>query len=265
MTTNAPVAVPTFSQRCDAVQAFVLHHAQDSHTLTLPYCKVQLPAFITVDGLMVVLAAFILVLVFGVFYRKHNGVPTGITNLLEAFVVFIRDEISIRFLGEVDGRRMTPLFCSFFFFILTLNILGLVPSLGAATANMSVTGALAAITLGFMVFGAIVVKGPVRFLKGFAPHGIPWPVLIIFIPIEIVSVFVKAVALTIRLFANVLAGDMVLFFMIGMVVILGAWGLPFIAMAVLIYVLELGVAFMQAYIFTLLSAVFIGQRYNPEH
>jgi F-type H+-transporting ATPase subunit a len=160
---------------------------------------------------------------------------------------------------------MTPLFCSLFFFILAMNLIGLVPCFAAATANVSVTAPLALVTLSCMIFGAIYRLGLGGFVKSFIPPGVPWPVLIVLIPVEFAGVFIKAFALTIRLFANILAGHVVILFLLGLLVAFGLLALPFGLMAVMIYVLEIAVAFLQAYIFTLLSAVFIGERFHPQH
>jgi F-type H+-transporting ATPase subunit a len=146
-----------------------------------------------------------------------------------------------------------------------MNLVGLVPGFAAATSNVSVTAALAFISFCFMVFGAMFRHGILGFFKGFIPHGVPWPVLILMVPIEIVGVFIKSMALTIRLFANMLAGHIVIFSLLGLIVAFGLLALPAMAMALGIYLLELFVAIFQAFIFTLLSAVFIGQRYHPAH
>ncbi|MEI6971661.1 MAG: F0F1 ATP synthase subunit A [bacterium] len=264
METNSIVAAAAQLQaRIDAVQAFTLHHVQNSNILTLPYLEIELP--ISIHALMLLVGSGILLLLFGVLYRKKAAVPTGITNLLELFVVFVRDEISVRYLGEKDGRRLAPLFCSFFFFILTLNMIGLVPGFASATGNISVTAALAMVTFCFMVFGAIIKVGVLGFIKGLVPGGIPVPMQIMLFPLEVIGLLIKTGALMIRLFANMFSGHMVLFLLIGMVMIFGVYALPVIALAVFVYVLELFVAFLQAYIFTLLSAIFIGQRFHPEH
>ena len=255
----------TMQQKLDMLQTFVMHHMADSHVLRLPFLTIQLPDFISLHGLTVILTAFLLIIVFGRLYRKNAPVPHGLTNLLELFVVFVRDEISVRYLGPQDGRKMTPLFCSYFFFILALNLVGLVPSFYTATANPNVTGALAAVTLGFMIFGAMYRNGPVGFVKGFIPRGVPWPVVILLLPIEFLSLFIKAFALMIRLFANELSGHIVAYFMIGLTILFGLKAAPLLLMALFIYFLEVVVAFLQAYIFTLLSAIFIGQQYHPEH
>jgi F-type H+-transporting ATPase subunit a len=251
--------------RMEALRQYILHHVQDTHEWALPFVTVRLPGSLTLHGLMLIVCAVLLVLLFGVFYRKRDAVPHGLTNLLEAAVVFVRDQISVKALGEADGRRMAPLFCSFFFFIAGLNLLGLLPIFPAATGNVNVTCALAAVTLGFMVFGAIYRNGLKGFLMAFIPHGVPWPLLILLAPLEFLGMFVRCFALTIRLFANMLAGHIVVFAVLGLIVIFGWAALPSVVLAVFVYFLELFIALLQAYIFTLLSAIFIGMTYHPEH
>ena len=249
-----------------ALQEFIMHHMTNSREWTLlPFLKIELPPYLTVHGVMLVIAAVLLLLTFGALYRKQDAVPHGLTNLLEMLVLFIRNQIAIQFLGEKDGRRMAPLFCSFFFFILCLNLMGLVPLFSAATANINVTAALASVTLAFMIFGGIYKNGPLGFFKAFAPRGVPWPVLVLLVPIEIIGLFIKSFALTIRLFANNLAGHIVIYALLGLLTMFGLWALPAVGLALGLYFLELLVCFLQAYIFTLLSAIFIGQVFQPEH
>lgn len=265
MRTDLDVTAAT--NRSEAVQAYIRHHMVDSHELPLVGNVFNLPSFVTAHGLMLVLALVALIVLFSRSRAKEGAdpVPRGVANVLEAIVVFLRDQVAIPYLGEEDGRRMTPLFCSFFFFILAANLIGLVPGMATATANIGVTAALALVTLFFMIFGAIYRTGPAGFVKGFVPHGVPWPILIVLVPIEILGLFIKAMALSIRLFANELAGHIVVFSLLGLVLMFGAVALPAVFMAAAVYILEIGVSFLQAYIFTLLSAVFIGQRYHPEH
>jgi len=264
--TNVVEAAVTSQDKMAAVLAYIMHHAKDSTAWSpLPHMTINLPGGLTLHGLMMLFSAFILLLLFGVVYRRSAAVPHGWTNLLEFFVQFVGDQIAIPNLGEDDGRRFTPILCSFFFFILTMNLVGLVPGFAAATSNVNVTVALAFISLCFMIFGAMFRHGLLGFFKGFIPHGVPWPVLILMVPIEIVGLFIKAMALTIRLFANMLAGHIVIFSLLGLIVAFGLLALPAMAMALGIYLLELFVAIFQAFIFTLLSAVFIGQRYHPAH
>lgn len=250
-----------------AVQDFINHHvllsSQQWHPL--PFLEIPLPGFLSVHGMMVVLGAALLVLVFALGYRRRAAVPTGVHNVLELFVLFVRDQIAIPNMGDHDGRRMTPLLCTFFFFVLVLNLLGLIPLFVTATGNINVTAGLASIVLGIMVFGTIVKNGPLGFVKAFIPHGVPWPVLILLIPIEFAGMFIKAFALMIRLFANMMAGHIVVLALLSLVVMYGLWALPAVALALAIDLLEVFVCFLQAYIFTLLSAMFIGQMYHPAH
>lgn len=280
----AGTAVGTSQDKLTAVQKFMEHHAANSNVwapfpgvhIPLPFVHVPLPQFlvdkgvsldfnVSVHWIMLLIVSALLLLAFGVSYRKKAKVQTGLANMLEFFVVFIRDTIAIPNLGEEDGRKMTPLLCSFFFFIATTNLLGLIPCFSTATSNLGVTIPLATITFFFMVFGAMWKNGVWGFFKGFIPHGVPWPVLLLMVPVEIIGLGIKGMALSIRLFANMLAGHFVVFALLGLIVTFGAVALPAMVLAMGIYVLEVFVAIFQAFIFTLLSAVFIGQRYHPAH
>ena len=245
---------------------YIMHHVLNSHQWHLPFLPViPLPPFLSLHALMLLLCSVFLIVLFCVLYRRHDRVPTGITNVLEIFVLFIRDQIVIPSLGEKDGRKMTPLFCTFFFFILMMNLMGMIPVFAAATSNVNVTGALAAVTLGFMVIGSIYKNGLLGFVKAFIPPGVPWPVLIILVPIEFLGLAIKPFALMIRLFANMLAGHIVILALLGLVVMVGYVALPIVFLALFISLLEILVVFLQAYIFTFLSALFIGQMYHPQH
>lgn len=256
----------TSNDKMILLQEFINHHMADSHEWTLPFLPViHLPGFLSYHAIMLLLAVFLMFLVFGVLYRKNQIAPSGLTNLLEAIIVYIRDEISIANLGREDGRRMAPLFCNFFFFILFMNLIGLVPCFAAATSNINVTGALAVVTFMFMTLGAIYLKGFKKFFFAFIPSGVPWPVLLFLTPIEVLSMLVRCCALMIRLFANMLAGHVVIFSFLGLILVFGYVFSPVVLIVVLVYFFELFVAFLQAYIFTLLSAVFIGLIYHPTH
>ena len=123
---------------------YLMHHALNSHQWLLPFVQpIALPGILTTHSLMLFIGVVTLLVLFLVLYNRNERVPTGITNALEAIVVFIRDEIAIPNLGEKDGLAFTPLFCSLFFFILILNLLGLIPVFSTATADISVTFSLA--------------------------------------------------------------------------------------------------------------------------
>jgi len=117
---------------------YIMHHVLDAQQWQLPFLPpLTLPKYLSLHGLMLIICGGFLVLLFAVIYDKKKRVPSGITNFLEMLVIFIRDEISIANLGKEDGRKLAPLFCTFFFFILGLNLMGLIPLFSTATANKS--------------------------------------------------------------------------------------------------------------------------------
>ena len=245
---------------------FIIHHITDSSQWHLPFGVVHLPEPLTIQKLMVILTGILMIWIFCFVYRKQDRVPKGFTNFLEVFILHIRNDLAIEFLGEEDGKRLTPLFLTFFFFILFLNVLGLIPIFPTtATANVFTTGALAFITFTLMTAGGMAKHGVLNYMKLFILPGVPKPILLLLTPLEVLSLFIRAGALTVRLFANMFAGHIVILSILGLVVTLGLVALPAIAMALFVYVLEVFVAFLQAYIFTFLSAIFIGQIYHPQH
>ena len=214
----------------------------------------------------------ILLFIFVFLYKKKSLVPTGLTNLLETFVIFIRDEISIAQLGKKDGEKWASFFCVLFFFILVMNLLGLFPHGYTATGSIFIPIALALIILFIMTIVTIFKNGLKGWFSSFIPSGVPIPILFILLPIEIGGLIIKPAALCIRLCANMFAGHVVLFSILGGFYVLAEWIVaPFIAIPLLgpialgIYILEIFVAFLQAYIFTYLSAIFIGQMFHPDH
>ena len=248
------------------LEAYIMSHVLNSQEWHLPFLPpIHLPQYLSKHGLMLIISSILLIWIFCVLYRKNAKAPTGLTNFLELIVIFIRDQIAVEYLGEEDGRRMTPFFCTLFFFILCLNLLGAIPLFSTATANINVTGALAVVTLCFMIFGAIQKNGLRGFLKALTPSGVPFPILIMIVPLEFLGLFIRSFALMLRLFANMFAGHIVIFALLGLVVLLGVVALPAVALALFISIFEIGIAFLQAYIFTLLSAIFIGLMYHPHH
>ena len=219
----------------------------------------------TVQSLMMVTVTVIIFILFGFMYNKKQDVPTGITNFLEPFVLYVRDEIAVKNMGEKDGRAWTPLFCSFFFLILGCNLIGLIPGNATATGNYFVTGSMALVVF-FCMIGVTAIKfGPVKLVKAFMPPGVPGWVLFLLTPLEMIGVLVKCFSLTVRLFANMLAGHIVLFAMIGLMYAFGVLAAPAFFIAIGVYALEVFVAFLQAYIFTFLAALFIGEMFHHAH
>jgi F-type H+-transporting ATPase subunit a len=211
---------------------------------------------------MMWLAALLLVVVTVLAVRKRNVVPKGLYNFVEMLVQFVRNEIAVPNIGEKDAGRFLPYLVTAFFFILIMNLLGLVPFSATATANLSVTVMLALFTFFVTQWAAIRAMG----VGGYFGHltgGVPkslWPLWAIMIPVEFLGLFTKPFALTVRLFANMVAGHFVILALLGLIFALGS---PLVAvgsvpMALAIYLLELFVAFVQAYIFTMLSSLFIG-------
>jgi F-type H+-transporting ATPase subunit a len=153
------------------------------------------------------------------------------------------------------------------FFILFSNIFGLIPYTATITSNIAVTAALAAMTFFATQLGGIRQYGFFGYFKGLIPHGMPLGILPLIIIVEILGLFTKPFALCIRLFANMIAGHVVILSLIGLIFILGSvFVAPVsIAFALFIYLLEILVAVIQAYIFTMLSSLFIGMAVQMEH
>lgn len=189
---------------------------------------------------------------------------------VEMAVLFIRDDIVDPILGHA-GRPYLHYFLSLFFFILLCNLAGLVPYGATATGNIAVTAALASCTFGLIVFGGIREQGLSGFLKHIVPGGLPWAIVPLMFVVEILGLIAKCFALTIRLFANMIAGHIVALGFLSLIFTFGAvsrWeGLaaaPFsVALVVFVYGLEVLVCLLQAYIFTMLTAVFVGGALHP--
>ena len=214
------------------------------------------------------LVAFLLFFVFfkvARFYKKNGAVaPKGIVSWMEPLVLFVRDDIAEPNIGAKKDRFM-PYLLTVFFFILIGNLLGLIPWIGSPnlTGNISVTVTLAMFTL---VIQLIFSKKP--FWKHiFMPPGVPLALYPILVPIEIAGIFIKPAALLICLFANMTAGHIIVISLISIIFVKEslAWSGLSVPMALFISTLELLVAFLQAYIFTMLSALFIGTAVEEAH
>ncbi len=251
----------------------LLHHTQDSPYLEIPFGHINLPHFppvnilgieidfsITKHVFFLWVSAIILLFIAMSAARKNtkSKIPRGIGNLIEVFVVFIRDEIVMPNMGK-QGVRYMPYLLTTFFFILIMNLIGLVPFGSTSTSNVSVTAALALIAFVMIQASAIRQQGIGHYLAHLTGgvHWILWPIMI---PIEILGLFTKPFALCIRLFANMTGGHIVIVSLIGLIFIFKTiWVAPIpIAFAVGINILELFVALLQAYIFTMLTSLFMG-------
>jgi F-type H+-transporting ATPase subunit a len=206
--------------------------------------------------LLTVVLMFILFIGLANHYKKSKSAPKGFKNILETLVIFVRDEIARPQIGEKKFMKFMPFLLTVFFFIWITNLLGLLPGAANVTGNISVT-----VALGLFTLALIIVNGNKDYWKHvFWMPGIPTVVKPILAIVEILGVFIKPIALMIRLFANITAGHIIILRLIGLIFILENAGVAAISVpfAVFITVLELLVAFLQAFIFTLLSALFIG-------
>ncbi len=242
------------------------HHLLDHVFNRLPpVLGVSLP--FSKHVLMMWIAGFLAVLFFvPVAAAVGSGRRGTVVNLVESFVLFIRDEIVIPNMGE-DGRKYLPYFLSIFFFILFCNLLGMVPYGSTATGNIAVTATLALITFAMINIAGIREHGFVHYVKSLIPHGLPAWLLPLMFMIEVLGLFTKSFALCIRLFANMIAGHIVILAFMSLIFLFGSVLVApvSIAAAVGMSFLEIFVAFLQAYIFTLLSAIFVGSAVHPQH
>jgi F-type H+-transporting ATPase subunit a len=271
--------------------AQILHHILDSHSIEIPFSnkvialpQIHVPEIVPLFGgqdisitkhvVMMWIACTILLVIFGLAARRaKDPVPRGLRNMLEVLILFLRDEVARKSIPHGADRYMGYLMTTFFF-ILTCNLLGLVPSMATATGNISVTAGLAGVAFVMIQMGGIREYGVIKHFKNLVPAGLPlWLVPIMF-ALELLSMFIKPFALCIRLFANMMAGHVVILAFISLIFILSAMFSPIVGLAVsplavgfalFVNVLEILVALLQAYIFTMLTAQFIGMSVHPAH
>jgi F-type H+-transporting ATPase subunit a len=202
-------------------------------------------------------------------YKKNgaNVAPSGFQNAIEPVITFVRDEVAKPNLGSAYAKYM-PYLLTVFFFILVNNIVGLIPGTANVTGNIAFT-----VVLGVISFLVIVFSTNRHFWAHIFWPPVPHPVKIILIPVEFIGIFTKPFALIVRLFANMVAGHIIITCFVMLIFIFGAMsqvaGWAFspvsIAFTVFIYLIEILVAFIQAFIFTNLTAVFIGQSREGAH
>jgi F-type H+-transporting ATPase subunit a len=250
----------------------LMHHVTDSVLYSVNVGPLHLA--ITKHLLFFVGAAAIVLIATRLAIRSYREghVPTGLGAVVESLVLFIRDEIAETNIGH-DGRAFVPVLCSFFFFILFAALLGLLPFSSTSTGNISVTLGLAVVSFFVMQYAGIRKYGVIGHFKNLIPPGLPAWLLPIMIPVEILGLFTKPFALMVRLFANMLAGHMVITVLLMLIPLMAAINSLFgvavipvsLALALFIMLLELLVALIQAYIFTLLTAIFIGMFAHPAH
>jgi|FLOH01.1.fsa_nt_gi F-type H+-transporting ATPase subunit a len=266
------------------------HGAVDAHPSTHPIMAPTLgflPAVLDMDletpGTQFVLTnmqlfmVMSILLIFIVLGGIPNYVRTGkgdaLTKVFAGFCMYIRDDMVYPVMGAGTGKKFLPYFLGLFFFIVFMNLVGLVPFSATPTAGIATTFGLSFITLLIMVGGGMVVQGPVNYLKHLVPE-VPlwlWPLMFV---VEIIGVIAKPFALMVRLFANMSGGHMVVLSFIGLIFLaaqqagdgVGWVASPFaVGFAVFIMIIEAFVALLQAYVFTYLSILFIGGSLHPDH
>ena len=255
-----------------AIMEHLIEHVYDHVVIPIdwhPFGWEWLDLSITKLTLMIWLAAVLIFILFRSLAGRQvkKGTRGRYLNFLEPFVIYVRDQMVYPIMGDRLGRKYLPLFLTQFFFILFCNLLGLVPGLATPTGNLAVCGTFAFTTLFTIIVMGMVEQGPFTYWKNLVPSGMPWPIIPILFPLELIGIVIKCFALTIRLFANMIAGHIVIPSFLGLIFIFHTYfvALPAIAFSLFIYVLELFVAFLQAFIFTLLSIIFIGMAVHPEH
>jgi F-type H+-transporting ATPase subunit a len=237
--------------------------------------------FLTAHHILLLAAAGLMILVFSWAARRIATKPgkTGLLALLEVGLVFVRDDIVYPWLGEERGRKYLPLFWTIFFFILFSNLIGMLPSPlnpwhRTATGNLAVTAALAVVAFLTIQISGMKQHGWGKYWLHLVPHGVPKPLVPIVWLIEVVGLITKPFALTVRLFANMTAGHAILAVLYGFL-----WGIAHytnaaigtaattatFAFMLFIMLFETLVALIQAYIFTVLTAIFTSLAVAEEH
>jgi F-type H+-transporting ATPase subunit a len=243
---------------------FIMHHILDHKLIELQLFGIDIS--ITKHIVMMWIASAILILVLSYAFRKPKMIPQGIANFFEAIVDYLHKEVMQPYLGE-QSLKYAPYLLTAFFFILLCNLLGLIPGSATATGDISVTTALALLTFTMVQAAGIKHHGLIGYCKGLIPPGLPWLILPVMIPVEIVGLLTKHVALAIRLFANMIAGHVVIFALLLIIFMFKNWAVGGVVLLGTVFVsaLEILIAFIQAYVFTILSAVFIGAAVHQDH
>jgi F-type H+-transporting ATPase subunit a len=256
---------------------WIMHHIMDGPTLDFsPFGKIDLPQYkifgdnllITKHSVFLVFIALLLIVVLRQTAKsyKRSLIPRGMTNVWEIIIIFVRDEIAKTTIGK-GYEKFLPYLLTAFFFILFSNFLGLIPFSATITSNISVTAVLATLSFLTIQIGGMRKNGAIGYFKGLIPHGIP----VVFLPVigvvEFIGLFTKPFALAIRLFANMTAGHIVIYALISLIFVMQSYGIAFLSvpMALFVYLLEILVALLQAYIFTMLSSLFIGMAVHQDH
>jgi F-type H+-transporting ATPase subunit a len=235
---------------------------------------VQVTRFMVMEAVVAVIMLVVLIPV--VRHIARTPYSRGwFMNMFEAMLLFIRDQVARPAIGGHGADRFLPYLWTAFFFVLFNNLLGILPGGASATGNINVTGVLAVMTLGVVITAGMREMGAAGFWIGIVPHlDVPkimkpalWALMWV---IEVVGLLIRHLVLAVRLFANMFAGHVVLSVLLGFILMTGFLSVPFFIVTpwsllgvVALSLLELFVAFLQAYIFVFLSALFIGIALHP--
>jgi len=251
----------------DDVSGTLFHHVLNGNEITLfPTAPaVTLPFGLSMHLLMLFISVVLIAVIFLFSIKKGVFKPRGMAVFLESIVLFVRDDIVYPVMGEKRGEVWLTFFSTQFLFLSTINLLGLIPLFKSAMGNINVTSAMALMV--FLLMFGIGFKnlGILKFFKNFYPEGLSWPLGIFVALLEIVGIFTKSIVLSLRLFANMFAGHLaILSFLVLIFVINPFFGFVAVPFAVFTYTLEVLVALLQAFVFTLLSCIFIMMSSTPE-
>lgn len=256
----------------------IMHHILDSHEIEIPFTSIEIPLpRYTIAGhdisitrnvvMMWIASAILLTVCLAAARRAKKPVPTGVRGVMETLVLLVRDEIARKTIDRKYADRYVGYLLTAFFFILSCNFLGMIPGFSTPTSSISVTATLAAFTFLVSQWGGIRNYGVVGHYKNLVPHGLPVLIIPVILVVEIISMLARPFALAIRLFANMTAGHVVILSLISLIFVLktvfaAGMSIPF---ALFVSLLEILVGFLQAFIFTVLSSLFIGLAVHPSH
>ena len=250
----------------DADHIDILEHLRDSaplaHVANLPW---GISLDVTKHVVLMWTAALLTVVLMTIVGQQKGLVPRGVRALFEPVLLFIRDELAVPNFHE-KADKYVPYLWTVFFFILFCNLLGLLPGSATPTANLSVTAGLAIISFFAIHIAGVRENGIGHYIASIVPP-VPWWLWPLLLVVEIVGIFAKPFALAVRLWANMNGGHIVILVLLGFIFLFKNFVIAGVSVgaATAIYFLELFVALLQAYVFTFLTAVFMGMAANPQH
>jgi len=267
MAAHDPLAHVVDHDTLELFWPFVPTYQLELHLPKIPIVDFQITRFMVMELIAAALALAILIPTVR-HIRRNQVTKGGFFNAVEAILLFIRDEVARPAIGGHGADKFLPFLWTAFFFVLISNLLGMIPGFASSTGNINVTAVLALSTLGVVVWAGMKEYGVKGFFVNLVPHvDVPKPLSYVFWPlmfvIELMGLLIKHLVLAVRLFANMFAGHVVLAVILGFITMASGWLFyvvtpASIAGVVALSLLELFVAFLQAYVFTFLSAIFIG-------